>query len=115
MTLLKRMLAAVGHKETPVGFAVLGVGMEIVQPAMQGALKQTIEALNPREILVLGQVPLGTLVGQALGVEGWQAAPRELIAGFDGAVGVTYPPELLLARPLVKRLAWQHLQRWRNG
>lgn len=112
LLLLQRMLAAVGMDGLPVGWAVIGCAVDVVQPALQEAIQQAVAGLAPRHVLALGQVAVGTLAGQALGVEGWQASPRALIPGWQGALGVTYPPELLLARPLFKRLAWQHLQKW---
>jgi hypothetical protein len=52
------------------------------------------------------------LLGKMQGVEGWQAAPTTL--GLPGQVGVTFPLDLLLNKPLFKGLAWQHLQTWRR-
>ena len=113
LTLLTRMLEAVEIRGAPLGWAVVGCPVDVVQPALQEPLQQAVAGLAPTRVLVLGQVAVGTLAGQSLGVEGWQAAPRPLVPGWEGPLGVTYPPELLLARPLFKRLAWQHLQKWR--
>ncbi len=112
LALIQRMLTAVDMQALPLGWAVVGCSVDTVQLALQAQLQQAVAGLEPRYVLVLGQVAVGTLAGQSLGVEGWQAAPRALVPGWQGALGVTYPPELLLARPLFKRLTWQHLQKW---
>lgn len=104
--LFGKMLAAIGHDG-----ALAWVGAE--GPADQAALVAAVQGLNPLKVLVLGQNILAHWLGKSLGVEGWQAAGTPL-PGCEGlAVGVTYPPELLLAQPLFKRLAWQHLLKWR--
>ncbi|RZK99112.1 MAG: hypothetical protein EOP36_20255 [Rubrivivax sp.] len=71
-----------------------------------------MRALAPQQVLVMGQGPLGVLLGKNLGVEGWHAGASKTVDGWEGAIGVTYPLELLLKQPLFKRLAWQHLLAW---
>ena len=104
--LAKAMLAAAGVQDVAVawvGFSGKVAGKEIMD-AMRG--------LAPQHVLVLGQAPLGALLGRNLGVEGWHAADSKIVEGWDGRVGVTYPLELLVKQPLFKRLAWQHLLAW---
>lgn len=105
--LLIRMLASVGISDEELAW--VGFSGGIAASEMSGA----VQALAAKRVLVLGQNPLGALLGKKLGVEGWQAAPCE-VPGC-AAVGVTYPPALLLAQPLFKRLAWQHLLAWKMG
>lgn len=106
--LLGRMLKAAGVDEAEGATAWVGCAGACKGEDLAAALK----ALAPQRVLVLGQTILGHWLGKSLGVEGWQAAKTQL-AGCEGArVGVTYPPDLLLAQPLFKRLAWQHLQAW---
>lgn len=106
VTLAKAMLAAVGLKDMEPAW--VGYTGKIANQEMFEALR----ALSPQNVLVLGQAPLGVLLGRNLGVEGWHAADSKVIEGWDGRVGVTYPLELLVKQPLFKRLAWQHLLAW---
>jgi hypothetical protein len=99
--MLERMLAAVGLADQPRAVVTGETG-----------LAESIKSLKPNHILVLGQAALTALGGRALGVEEWQAAPVPLLEGFAGPVGVTYPLEVLRAKPLMKKRAWQHLQKW---
>lgn len=105
--LAKAMLAAVGLQE--IALAWVGYTGGITTNALLTAMR----AQTPQQVLVLGQAPLGVLLGRNLGVEGWHAAGGGAIAGWTEApVGVTYPLELLMKQPLFKRLAWQHLRSW---
>lgn len=107
VTLAKAMMAAVGLQEMPVGW----VGYSGKADAQM--LMEAMRGQNPQQVMVLGQAPLGALLGRNLGVEGWHASDTKEIAGWDGApVGVTYPLDLLMKQPLFKRLAWQHLLAW---
>lgn len=109
--LLKNMLKAVGLASLPVALVGLaGSPNKTQQPEVKEAIAAAATAATPTHTLVLGQGVLGTLLGKLQGVEGWQAAPSNL--GLPGQVGVTFPLELLLAKPLFKSLAWQHLQAW---
>lgn len=104
------MLTAVGLQKE----AVAWVGYTHTVKAE--ALLEGIKTFTPSQVLVLGQAPLGVLLGRNLGVEGWHAAGGQEIAGWNEApVGVTYPLELLMKQPLFKRLAWQHLLAWGDG
>lgn len=104
------MLAAVGLQNETVAW----VGYTHTVKAE--ALLEGIKTFTPSQVLVLGQAPLGVLLGRNLGVEGWHAAGGQEIAGWSGApVGVTYPLELLMKQSLFKRLAWQHLLAWGDG
>lgn len=76
-------------------------------------IRAALAGMAPARVLVLGQNPLAALLGRKLGVEGWQASPAVVLEGVP--TGVTYPPALLLAQPLFKRLAWQHLLAWKMG
>lgn len=104
--LASAMLAAAGLRDVKIGW--VGVVGKVVRAEVLAAM----QGLVPQQVLVLGQGPLGVLLGRNLGVEGWHAAGGGLIDGWDGVVGVTYPLELLLKQPLFKRLAWQHLLAW---
>ncbi len=106
VTLAKAMLAAVGLKDCEPAF--VGYSGKIDGKALTDAMR----ALAPKQVLIMGQGPLGVLVGKNLGVEGWHASTAKVLEGWDGPVGVTYPLELLLKQPLFKRLAWQHLLAW---
>ena len=107
----KAMLAAAGLQGLPLGW----VGYTgKVEAAM---LLEAVRNHGPQQVLLLGQAPLGVLLGRNLGVEGWHAGGPQQIAGWDGvlegvAIGVTYPLDLLTKQPLFKRLAWQHLLAW---
>lgn len=100
------MLAAVGLKGASLGW----VGYEGAVKA--DALRNAIGNGPERHVLVMGQGPLGVLLGRNLGVEGWHAASGADSLEIEGAVGVTYPLDLLLKQSLFKRLAWQHLLAW---
>lgn len=104
--LARAMLAAVGLKDKVIGY----VGCE-GKVAADG-LRREIAATGAGQVLVMGQGPLGALLGRNLGVEGWHAAGGGDTLGLESAVGVTYPLDLLLKQPLFKRLAWQHLLAW---
>ena len=104
--LARAMLAAVGLKEATLGW----VGYE--GKVAGNALRDAVKASGAAHVLVMGQGPLGVLLGRNLGVEGWHAAGGGEAMDMEGAVGVTYPLELLLKQPLFKRLAWQHLLAW---
>lgn len=104
--LARAMLAAVGLKEAALGW----VGYEGKVAA--DALRDEVKASGAAHVLVMGQGPLGILLGRNLGVEGWHAAGGGDTMELDIAVGVTYPLDLLLKQPLFKRLAWQHLLAW---
>lgn len=105
--LANAMLLAVGVKDMAVAW--VGYSGKVDAKAMLEAMRR----YAPKQVLVLGQAPLGVLLGRNLGVEGWHASGNKDIAGWEGApVGVTYPLELLLKQPLFKRLAWQHLLAW---
>ncbi len=105
--LAKALLAAAGLPDAVPGW----VGYEGRVTA--DALRAEVIAAKAAPILVMGQGPLGLLLGRSLGVEGWHAAGGDDTLGLEGAVGVTYPLELLLKQPLFKRLAWQHVRAWR--
>lgn len=108
LELFGKMMAAVGHDGA---VAWVGTGGTAEAAALVGA----VQGLKPLKVLMLGQNILAQWLGKSLGVEGWHASGTPL-PGCEGlAVGVTYPPELLLAQPLFKRLAWQHLLKWRAG
>jgi hypothetical protein len=114
VTLAKAMMAAVGLQDMAIGW--VGYSGK-VDAAM---LVDAVRTRSPQQVMVLGQAPLGVLLGRNLGVEGWHAAETPVIAGWDGAladvaVGVTYPLDLLIKQPLFKRLAWQHLLAWGEG
>ncbi len=105
------MLAAAGLQQSAVAW--VGYTHSVKAPQLLDAVK----GFKPEQVLVLGQGPLGVLLGRNLGVEGWHAARGQAITGWDGELagvvpGVTYPLELLLKQPLFKRLAWQHLLAW---
>lgn len=104
--LAKAMLAAVGLKDKVLGF----VGYEGKVAA--DMLRAEVATAGAGHVLVMGQGPLGVLLGRNLGVEGWHAAGGADRLGLEAAVGVTYPLDLLLKQPLFKRLAWQHLLAW---
>ncbi len=104
--LARAMLVAAGLKDKPLGF----VGYEGKVAADE--LRAEIVTAGGAHVLVMGQGPLGVLLGRNLGVEGWHAAGGTDMLGLDRAVGVTYPLELLLKQPLFKRLAWQHMLAW---
>jgi hypothetical protein len=106
VVLAEAMLAAVGLKELALGWVGFSGKVE------RDVLMAEMRGMAPRQVLVLGQAPLGALLGKNLGVEGWHASDSKLVDGWDGAVGVTYPLELLMKQPLFKRLAWQHLLAW---
>lgn len=113
LELLQRMLRAVGYEPAVDAWVGLGQMDDMVRPEMRGDMAKALGDLKPARVLVLGQAALGTLLGAACGVESWQTAPKV----WDGIgldrVGVTYPPQLLLEKPVFKRLAWQHLLAWR--
>ncbi|PZP39790.1 MAG: hypothetical protein DI585_03075 [Pseudomonas fluorescens] len=109
VALAHAMLAAVGLGDSPVAW--VGFAGKPSKDEMFAA----IQAKAANQVLVLGQIPLGVLVGRNLGVEGWHAAASQTLEGWDGAVGVTYPLDLLLKQPLFKRLAWHHLLAWGEG
>lgn len=109
--LLEKMLAAVGMGPVS-GWVAVGQDDEQLRGNLHEPAREAWRGLNPTQTLVLGQVGLGTLLGHSCGVEAWQGkAPL-----WDGAetarVGVTYRPDLLLDKPLFKRLAWQHMLTW---
>jgi hypothetical protein len=111
--LLGNMLKAVGLANRPVALVGLaGNPSKTQQPEVQQAIAAAATQAAPTHTLVLGQGVLGVLLGKLQGVEGWQAAPSDV--GLPGWVGVTFPLELLLAKPLFKSLAWQHLQAWQK-
>jgi hypothetical protein len=111
--LLGNMLKAVGLVGLPVALVGLaGSPSKTQQPEAKQAIIAAATHAAPTHTLVLGQGVLGALLGKLQGVEGWQAAPSDL--GLPGQVGVTFPLELLLAKPLFKSLAWQHLQAWQK-
>lgn len=111
--LLHNMLRAVGLPATPVAYVGLaGTPSKAQTSAVQAALTAAVAAAAPTHTLVLGQTVLGVLLGKLQGVEGWQAAPTSL--SVPGQVGVTFPLDLLLHKPLFKGLAWQHLQAWQQ-
>ncbi|RYG61024.1 MAG: hypothetical protein EON60_05050 [Alphaproteobacteria bacterium] len=105
-TLAQAMLAAAGLKD--MAPAWVGYSGKVDSKALMEAMR----ALAPQQVLVMGQGPLGVLLGKNLGVEGWHAAATKTLDGWEGPVGVTYPLDLLLKQPLFKRLAWQHLLAW---
>lgn len=105
--LFNRMLASVGISAGEVAWVGFTGTVEAA------ALVQAVAACGAGRVLVLGQNPLAAVLGKKLGVEGWQASPSR-VSGW-GAMGVTYPPTLLLAQPLFKRLAWQHLLAWKQS
>jgi hypothetical protein len=108
--LLQNMLKAVGLQTMPLAYVGLaGTPGKAKVAAAQAALTAAVGGFAPTHTLVLGQAVLGVLLGKMQGVEGWQAAPTAL-----GQVGVTFPLDLLLNKPLFKGLAWQHLQTWRR-
>jgi hypothetical protein len=107
--LARAMLAAVGLDALALGW----VGFSGKPTADE--LKAAMRGLAPAQVLVLGQAPLGALVGRNLGVEGWHAAAEKHFDGWDGVVGVTYPLDLLMKQSLFKRLAWQHLLAWQDA
>lgn len=107
--LVQAMLASVGLQD-----AVLGWVGYSGKPAV-AELMTAMRGLAPQQVLVLGQAPLGALLGRNLGVEGWHAAASQSLEGWDGVVGVTYPLDLLMKQPLFKRLAWQHLLAWHDA
>jgi len=120
LALVRAMLAAVACAEMPLGFVgvggldgvAIGVGAEV-----GAAMGQAVVALNPTRVLVLGGVALQAWQGKAAGVELWKASDAATLPGFEGCdvpVGATYAPEMLLARPVMKRLAWRHLLAWRG-
>jgi hypothetical protein len=105
--LAKAMMAAVGLGTTAIGWVGYTGKVEgkVLREAMMGH--------NGQQVLLLGQAPLGVLMGKNLGVEGWHAAGGSALPEWDGGpVGVTYPLDLLIKQPLFKRLAWQHLLAW---
>lgn len=108
--LFKNMLTAVGISEVS-GWAVLGQAMELANPAMTNDLRAAVAGLKPSRILILGGAMLGTLLGEAANVNGWQAA-RPVWEGVKAPVGVTFPPLMLLKQPAYKRSAWEHLLAW---
>jgi hypothetical protein len=103
VTLARAMLAAIGLRDAELSW----VGY--VGRVEAEALLQPMQQLQPEHVLIMGQGPLGVLLGKNLGVEGWHASSSKTISGWDGVVGVTYPLDLLVKQPLFKRLAWQHL------
>lgn len=111
LQLLTNMLKAVRLHEQPLGF----VGLEGDAP--KGGLAEQLAAevaqMQPKLTLLMGQGVLAAACGKTMGVEGWHAAPQN--CPLQGRVGVTYPLDLLLKKPLFKGLAWQHLQRWQQG
>jgi hypothetical protein len=107
--LIGAMMAAAGCEGLPLAW--VGAMGKVGGPE----LVEKIKAQQPQRVLVLGQGALGLLTGKNTGVEGWQAAGGPELTGLEGmAVGVTYPPEMLLRQPLFKRLAWQHLLAWQQ-
>lgn len=108
--------------ESLIDAMMAAVGCETLPRAWVGAMGKVdakdvvakVNAMSPQRVLVLGQGALGILTGKNTGVEGWQAAGGPALAGLEGVVGVTYPPEMLVRQPLFKRLAWQHLLAWRQ-
>ncbi len=113
MALLANMLQAVGLQGATLAIIGLaGQASKSQQVDAKAALVAAVNATQPTRTLVLGQGVLGVCLGKLQGVEGWQAAPVAL--GFGGAVGVTFPLELLLNKPLFKSLSWQHLQAWQT-
>lgn len=113
-TLLMAMLRAVALEQSPLAW--IGIGGKPGSDAIHAALA----AFSPQRVLVLGQDALVALTGSKAGVEGWHAGAKgkpmdtPLQALLDTvAVGVTYPPALLLRQPLFKRLAWRHLLAWK--
>lgn len=111
LTLLQAMLRAVGLAEEPLGF--VGVAGALPKQGVGAMVSAELAGQNPRYTLVLGQALLGALLGRIKSVEDWHTAPQDL--ALPGCVGVTYPPEFLLMRPLFKALAWKNLQRWQQG
>ncbi len=105
-SLAQAMLAATGLKDVAVAW--VGYSGKVAATEMIDAMR----ALAPLHVLVLGQAPLGALLGRNLGVEGWHAGDAKTIDGWAGRAGVSYPLELLVKQPLFKRLAWQHLLAW---
>lgn len=111
--LFGRMLAAIGLQDQPVGWVAAALPSERPVPACAAKLLAAMKALEPRGVLIGGQAILGSLMGRNQGVEGWQAAPKP-IDGLDGlTTGVTYAPAFLLAQPMFKRMAWEHLLAWK--
>jgi hypothetical protein len=111
VALLTQMLRAVGLQQAPlayVGLAGLPAKSNLAQAKAE--IIAAAQAFTPTHSLVLGQTALGVMLEKTQGVEGWQAAPAAL--GLPGRVGVTFPLDLLLHKPLFKGLAWQHLQAW---
>lgn len=108
-TLARAMLAAVGLQDAALGWVGYSGKVSVAD------LLAAVRGREPRHVLVLGQAPLGALLGRNLGVEGWHASDSQVIDGWDGVVGVTYPLDLLLKQSLFKRLAWQHLLAWQGA
>lgn len=109
-SLARAMLTALGMADAVLGW----VGYSGKADAAE--MRKTMADLTPQRVLVLGQGPLGILLGRNLGVEGWHAAGGQSIPDWQGgAVGVTYPLELLRKQPLFKKLAWQHLLAWQTS
>jgi hypothetical protein len=111
LQLLQAILKAVGADAYPLGF--VGLEGEAPKGGLPEAMTTEVAALQPKFTLFMGQGVLAAACGKIMGVEGWHAAPQPL--ALVGVVGVTYPLDLLLKKPLFKGLAWQHVQRWRNG
>ncbi len=114
--LLQNMLKAVGLAEQPVGVVgVWGAPAGLLAAGVAEALVAHIQAQSPARVLVLGQGPLGALVGQPCAVTPWHEAPTVLpLPAQVGPVGVTYALEHMLKYPTHKRAAWQHLRRWQS-
>jgi hypothetical protein len=111
LQLLGNMLKAVGMQEHPLGF--VGLEGDAPKAGLAEPLAAEIALLQPKHTLLMGQGVLAAACGKSMGVEGWHAAPQA--CALQGNLGVTYPLDLLLKKPLFKGLAWQHLQRWQQG
>ena len=113
LDLLHKMLRALGYEPKVDAWVGLGQMDDMVRPELCAEMAAAVGESSPAKVLVLGQAALGTLLNASCGVEAWQASPK----GWDGVGldkgGVTYPPQLLLEKPVFKRLAWQHLLAWR--
>lgn len=112
LELLHAILAAV-PTTLPLAFVGAPLMGFKVHPDVAQNLTAAVTALAPQRLLVLGQDMVNHLAGKPVGIEGWQTAPTPLAGLPPTAITVTYPLDLLLQRPLYKRLVWLALQPWR--
>lgn len=109
--LLANILAAAGMSG-PIAYVGSALtGFKII-PGLAEVLTEKITTFSPTRLLVLGQDMVNQLAAKPVGVEGWQTAPTPLAGLPTSAIAVTYPLELLLQRPLYKRLTWLSLMAW---